>query len=80
MRSGQAEIRTQLLCSSAASYEAAGAERSGVGGISGIPSLGRRDVQHIDDPAPVSVRGTHPDAHLLRGSPACCMTLRYPAM
>ena len=29
MRSGQAEIRTQLLCSSAAGYEAAGAERSG---------------------------------------------------
>ena len=37
-------------------------ERSGVG-ISGIPSLARRDVQHIDDPAPVSVRGTHPAAH-----------------
>src|SRR6185437_12358627 len=30
VRSGQAEIRTQLLCSSAASYEAAGAEWSGV--------------------------------------------------
>jgi len=59
VRSGQAEIRTQLLCSSAASYEAAGAEWSGVG-ISGIPSLARRDVQHIDDPAPVSVRGTRP--------------------
>ena len=29
VRSGQAEIRTQLLCSSAASYEAAGAEWSG---------------------------------------------------
>jgi len=34
-------------------------ERSGAG-ISGIPSLARRSVQHIDDPAPASVRGTHP--------------------
>jgi hypothetical protein len=34
--------------------ERSGVEWSGVG-ISGIPSLARRDVQHIDDPAPVSV-------------------------
>ena len=59
MRSGQAEIRAQLLCSSAASYEAAGAEWSGVG-ISGIPSLARRDVQHIDDPAPVASEALAP--------------------
>jgi len=32
-------------------------------GISGITSLARRGVQHSDDPAPASVRGTHPAAH-----------------
>jgi len=35
-------------------------------GISGIPSLARRGVQHSDDPAPASVRGTHPAAHRFR--------------
>jgi hypothetical protein len=66
-----------------------GVEWSGVG-ISGIPSLARRDVQHIDDPAPVSVRGTHPAAHRFpfrvstrpasQRSIACCPGQAHPSV
>jgi len=59
-------------------------ERSGVG-ISGIPSLARRGVQHIDDPALASVRGTHPAAHRFpfrvstRPGPASALSRVAPA-
>jgi PPOX class probable F420-dependent enzyme len=49
VRSGQAEIRTQLLCSSAASYEAAGAERSGDQRDS-VPRPPRRAAQRRPGP------------------------------
>jgi hypothetical protein len=90
VRSGQAEIRTQLLCSSAASYEAAGTEWSGVEWDQRDSSLARRDVQYIDDPVPVSVRGTHPPriAFPLRASTrpagqrciACCPGQAHPSV
>jgi len=58
--------------------------------ISGIPSLARRDVQHIDDPAPVSVRGTRPAAHRFpfrvstrpasQRSIACCPGQVHPSV
>ena len=90
VRSGQAEIRTQLLCSSAASDEAA--ERSGVEWSGdqrdSVPRPPRRAAHRR--PAPVSVRGIHPAAHRFpfrvstrpasQRSIACCPGQAHPSV